>query len=93
MTYLALTVMGMDAKAEVLDPLTWEGRVGGSALKNFIYSMLPGAVLFMPCVLWMAMWWYLACKHYLTLPKPGLVVTVLSVVLFLAAAATDSLVW
>ena len=91
--YLALMATGLDFLAELLDPLTWKGRAGGSALKNFFYSMLPGATIAIPCVLWMAMWWYLACKHYLKLPKPGLVVGVLSIVLFLAAAVVDSLVW
>ncbi len=93
MTYLALMVMGMSAEAKVLEPLTWEGRPSGSALMNFFHSMLPGAVLFWPCVIWMAMWWFHACKYYLRLPKPGLVIAVLSVVLFLMATVTESLVW
>lgn len=92
-TYLALMSMGMDATAEVFDPLSWKGRAGVSALKNFLFSLLPGVALFIPCVLWMAMWWFHACKHYLELPKPGLVAVALSVVLFLSAAVVESLVW
>ncbi len=92
-TFLALMSMGMDATAEVFDPFYWKWRVGEFASTNIVYSPFPGAALFTPCVLWMAIWWYLACKHYLKLPKPGLVVATLTVVLFLSAAVVDSLVW
>ena len=86
---LMLLIIGLDRLADAIDPVYWRGQVGSSVLTTFLFQLLPGMALVLPCTVWMANWWYLACRRYLQLERPGRVTAVLTLILFLLATITE----
>ena len=86
---LILTDFGLNGLADAMDPVYGRGQVGSSVLTTFLFQLLPGMALVLPCTVWMANWWYLACRRYLQLERPGRVTAVLTLILFLLATITE----
>ncbi|MEE8154899.1 MAG: hypothetical protein V3T53_08040, partial [Phycisphaerales bacterium] len=86
---LMLLIIGLDQLADAIDPFYWRGHVGSSVLATFLLQLLPGMALVLPCTLWMANWWYLACRRYLQLEHAGRITAVLTLILFLLATITE----
>ncbi len=86
---LMLLIIGLDRLADAIDPVYWRGHVGSSVLTTFLFQLLPGMALVLPCTVWMANWWYLACRRYLQLEHAGQVTAVLTLILFLLATIAE----
>ncbi|MCH8210875.1 MAG: hypothetical protein IIB99_05825 [Planctomycetes bacterium] len=86
---LMLLIIGLDRLADAIDPFYWRGHVGSSVLTTFLFQLLPGMAIVLPCTVWMANWWYLGCRRYLQLERPGRVTAVLTLILFLLATITE----
>ncbi len=86
---LVLLVIGLDQLADAIDPFYWRGHVGASVLTTFFWQRLPGMALVLPCTLWMANWWFLACRRYLQLEHAGRTTALLTLILFLLATITE----
>ncbi len=97
----ALKLAGLTPAAAILDPRKWADASrwphvfppNASVTRIMLADVMPGAALVPVCVLWMTLWWLMACRHYLRLDQPRLVVSVLSLILILLALAAESLRW
>ncbi len=89
--HLVLNIIGLDRLSGPINPFHWRGHVGASVRTTFLFQLLPGMALVLPCTLWMANWWYLACRRYLQLQQPGRVAVLLSVILVLLSTIVELL--
>ncbi len=87
--HLVLNIIGLDRLSGPINPFHWRGHVGSSVLTTFLLQLLPGMALVLPCTLWMANWWYLACRRYLQLEHAGRTTALLTLILFLLATITE----
>ncbi len=99
--YFSLKLAGLTAAAAILAPRKWTHvspwprsfPPNVSLTRIMLADVMPGAALVAVCVLWMTLWWLMACRRYLKLDQPRLVVSVLSLILILLALAAESLRW
>ena len=87
--YFAFHELGLYKATSLINPYHWRNPYTTSVLIIFIYQLLPGMALIIPCTIWMAYWWHQACKQYLQLKETRLIIILLTVVLFLFATLLE----
>ncbi len=92
---LVLPRLGLGVAADALNPWHWVRVLRRAAPPPvaIFFSAAPGFVLIGAAVAWLALWWGCACRYYLRLEASGRIVTLLSVMVLLAALVVQLWVW
>lgn len=88
-------LLDLGSLAAALNPLEWERALRWRSFPfvTVISGAVPGTLLLVLLMTWLAHWWSSACRSYLKLPHSGWVVLALCVVVGLAGLCVQWWIW